>query len=667
MLDLGTLYGKIELDSKGAIDGLKNIKTNSDTANGGMLSLTDTFKGFAMKALAITVVITAVKKVADGIASCVNKALDLDKSLNGLQASTGATNEEMAGLETSLKNIYANNYGESFEDIANALAEVKTQTGLAGEELEKTTENALAMRDTFGMEVNESIRSVDMMMKQFGLTSDEAYNLIAQGAQNGLDKNDNLLDSVNEYSVHFSQLGFNAEEMFNMFSNGAKSGVFDIDKLGDAVKEFGIRAKDGSNTTVEAFNILNLNADEMQEKFAQGGEVAKEAFNEVIVALNNCDNEVDKNIAGVNLFGTMWEDLGADAISALTETNGAISITATNLEDIKNIKYDDFGSALAGIGRQLEIGIMLPIGEKILPILNTFANWINENLPKIKEVIGKIMKEISLIINSVLDIIKGIWEKWGNEITIYLSGFWEGLKITVETAINIIKDVINIVTALIKGDWEAVWENIKKLFSDCWEGIKAFLETSLNTMVNLIVSIGGKIKEKFIEIWNKVKATFREKWTEICEWFNKKITDIVDTVVGIKNKMFDAGKKIFTSLWDGIKSIWKNISDWVSEKVDWLIDKVTFWKSESSKMDSSSNADGSHRTGLRSVPFDDYRAILHKGEMVLTQPEAERYRQGQSSTSNAQINMNFYNVKEERTAFRVNREVKQTLKTLGFA
>ena len=87
-----------------------------------------------------------------------------------------------------------------------------------------------------------------MMMKQFGVTSDEAFNLIAQGAQNGLDKNGNLLDSINEYSVHFKQLGFDAEDMFNMFSNGAKAGVFDVDKLGDAVKEFGIRCKDGSNT-----------------------------------------------------------------------------------------------------------------------------------------------------------------------------------------------------------------------------------------------------------------------------------------------------------------------------------------------------------------------------------------------------------------------------------
>ena len=162
----------------------------------------------------------------------------------------------MDGLKESLLSIQGGNYGESFEDVAESLASVKQQTGLADQALEDFTRNALVLRDTFDMEVPQSTRAADMMMKQFGVTGTEAFNLIAQGAQEGLNKNDNLLDSINEYSVHFKQLCFDAEEMFNMFSNGAETGVFDVDKLGDAVKEFGIRAKDGSKTTTEAFEAL---------------------------------------------------------------------------------------------------------------------------------------------------------------------------------------------------------------------------------------------------------------------------------------------------------------------------------------------------------------------------------------------------------------------------
>ena len=49
-----------------------------------------------------------------------------------------------------------------------------------------------------------------------------------------------------------------------------------IDKVGDAVKEFNLRAKDGSNTTIEAFQALGMNADEMTKRFAAGGDTGKE-------------------------------------------------------------------------------------------------------------------------------------------------------------------------------------------------------------------------------------------------------------------------------------------------------------------------------------------------------------------------------------------------------
>ena len=192
-------------------------------------------------------------------------------AMHDFQARTGASTEEMAAFEETAERLYNANFGESINDIAQSMAEVKQQTGQTGTALEDTTKYALMLRDTFDWDVRESVRSVDMMMRQFGITAEEAYTLLAQGAQNGLDKNDNLLDSLNEYSTYFAQLGFDAEQTFNMLAAGAESGTFDIDKLGDAMKEFGIRVKDGSDTTVEAFRLLGLNADEMQAKFAAGG------------------------------------------------------------------------------------------------------------------------------------------------------------------------------------------------------------------------------------------------------------------------------------------------------------------------------------------------------------------------------------------------------------
>lgn len=123
------------------------------------------------------------------------------------------------------------------------------------------------------------------MMDNFGISGEEAMNLIASGAQNGLDYSGELLDSISEYSVQFGKMGLDAEDMFAIFQKGAESGAFNLDKVGDAVKEMSIRVVDGSDTTREGFELIGLNADEMSAKFAAGGEMAKEAFNETIDAL----------------------------------------------------------------------------------------------------------------------------------------------------------------------------------------------------------------------------------------------------------------------------------------------------------------------------------------------------------------------------------------------
>lgn len=187
----------------------------------------------------------------------------------------------------------------------------------------------------------------NMLMDQFGISGDEAFNLIAQGAQNGLDKNGDLLDSINEYSVHFKSLGLDAEDMFNSLANGAESGTFSVDKLGDAVKEFGIRVKDG--TANDAFKQLGLDADATAAAFARGGDEASAAFAAVTDALFAMEDPLAQNALGVQMFGTMWEDLGAEGVKALTNLNGEISNTTDALGAINEVNVPSTLEATSGV------------------------------------------------------------------------------------------------------------------------------------------------------------------------------------------------------------------------------------------------------------------------------------------------------------------------------
>ena len=155
-------------------------------------------KGIAAVGTAAAAIGTAV---VAGLGYAVSQADEAKGALNDFCAATGTATDEADQYKQVMENIYNGNYGEGFEDIAASMATVKQQAGdMGADELERMTTNALTLRDTFDMDVAESTRAATQLMQKFGLSGDEAYNLIAQGAQQGLNQNGDLLDVINEYS-----------------------------------------------------------------------------------------------------------------------------------------------------------------------------------------------------------------------------------------------------------------------------------------------------------------------------------------------------------------------------------------------------------------------------------------------------------------------------------
>lgn len=309
-----------------------------------------------------------------------------NSAVNDIKAGTGLVGEELDNMSAVLKDVYGSNFGDSMEDAAAGITAVYQATGLTDEALAETTKGAYALADTFGYDIAESARAAKAMMTNFGISGEEAMGMIAAGAQNGLDYSGELIDTVSEYSVQFAKLGFSADEMFSIFQQGADSGAWNLDKVGDAVKEFSIRSIDGSKTTTEAFTALGLNADEMMAIFAAGGDEATYAFQGVLAELMAMDDQVARDAIGVSLFGTQWEDLGTEAMSALLNMESGAYNAEDALGKINSVKYDNLTDAIEGIKRQAEVSL--------LPLASTVANAFTQIGP----VIGELFEDLGPII-----------------------------------------------------------------------------------------------------------------------------------------------------------------------------------------------------------------------------------------------------------------------------
>jgi phage-related minor tail protein len=571
----------INKSTKDSSNSIEKMADDTKKAEGSMSGSFGTMAATAGKA-AVGIAALGAAAVGAAIIKGISTADELKKSLNGLQAATGSADKVMGDMKESMLELYNQNFGESFEDIGKSMATVAQQTGLVGPELTDLTKAALTMRDTFEFDVNESLRSAKMLSDQFGISGEKAYDLIAQGAQKGLDKNGDLLDTVNEYSVQFKGLGFSSEQMFNMLANGAANGTFSVDKLGDAVKEFGIRSKDGSKTSAEGFQALGLNAQDITAKFAAGGKTATDAFQLVTTKLIEMKDPVAQNAAGVALFGTQFEDLGIKGIAALTNMNGSISLSKNALEDINTVKYDSFGEAITGLGRQFETGLLLPVTDKVMPTLNQFANMINDNMPTIKQVISDAMDAVGKAFDYAFGIIKANLLPILNDLWTWIKPYIPQIQKTIQEAFDIVSK--KVIPSLID-IFTTLTENVMPLVGDIFTWIVKNIMPPLVTVFKYIASELvplladqfkkwiPKISDIMKELWAFIKpildaliAAFKAAWPAISTVISAAVK-VIGTQIDIALSVIKGIIKFLTGVftgdwkkaWDGIKGIFIDI------------------------------------------------------------------------------------------------------------
>ena len=684
-------------------DTLENARNSADEFDNSLEdveeSAEDTGDGFTVLKGAIS------DLVADALNFAIDKFKELmtsaDQALNTLQVKTGLSSDEMSKFKDEMNDLYKNNYGESLEDIAESFAKV-TQNSKETDpsKIKDLVKNAIVLRDSFGYEIPESMRAVNMLIDQFGLTGEEAFNLIAQGTQNGLDKNEDLLDTINEYGVHYHNLGYSAEEFFNSLKNGTDAGTFSVDKLGDAMKEFDIIAKEGSDETVNAWatlglvqgdnseriqattdeiskqkekiadlekklkyayieqgnfnektdelkkmkmadniadweselsdlkNGLSLNEkglkemqnaggdtkytiSELMSAFNEGGDKAKEATQDVMNALFELDDETERNALGVQLFGTMWEDLQADGVKALSKIDGEFDKTAETMKEIDSIKYDDIGSALGVLGRTIETEIIRPFVDKVVPPIKDFIGWLIENIPIVESTLAGIgtamatmfvAKQIMAVVNS--------WKAYKTATEGASIAQWLLNSAQLASPMTLIIGLIaGLVTAFVvlwnkseafRNFWIELWENIKSItsevvtavgefFSGLWENIKSVYSTvaewfseKFTAVKDAIITVITPILDFFSEVWAKIKEFF----TPAVEWFKElfssvwqTIKDIWDNITGFLEGCWELIKVVFTpvaewfkekfsSAWNGIKDIFSAVKGWFTDRWD---------------------------------------------------------------------------------------------------
>ena len=521
--------------------------------------------------------------VADGITAvkdgAVELATDSSKAYAQFAAQTGIAADAMDGYKKAIQDVYLDNFGESLEEVAEKMGKVKETTGeLDPSKLKEMTENAMTLEDTFDMDLSESLRGAEALMTHFGLTSEQAFDLLASGAQNGLNYSDELGDNVAEYSGKFAEAGYSAKDYFELLKNGSQGGAYNLDKVNDSINEVTTRLADG--TIEEGLGNFSDKTKETFEAWKTGGATQKDVIDSIVADIQGTTNEQEKMNMAALAFGTMAEDGGTKFIEALSSTGSAFDDTKGKMQDLMSVKYDDIESSISGLGRAIRQNVLQPVVDEVTPKVTESIQEITGKIPeavqKVQEmlpVLGGVATAVGVVtaalkVQAAVTAVKTAMD--AAQVTT-LSGLIaaEWAQATAAAAafapylliVAAITAVIAAIVLLVK-NWDTVKAKcieVAQIIGEKWNEISAAIQTAVSTAFNTASSVVSTVTAA---IQTAVSTAFNAMKTAVTTAVNATKTAVTTVWNGIKSTVstvVNAVRTTVTTVWNGIRSVTSSV------------------------------------------------------------------------------------------------------------
>uniref|UniRef100_UPI0005CDEDF3 phage tail tape measure protein n=1 Tax=Bacillus cereus TaxID=1396 RepID=UPI0005CDEDF3 len=532
--------------------------------------------------------------------SIVNTAIEFDGSQRKIQASLGLTGKGAENLQKIAVDTWKKGFGENLEEVDNALIKVyQNMREVPHEELQGASENVLTLAKVYDVDLNEATRGAGQLMSQFGLSTQETFDLLAAGAQEGLNYSDELFDNLSEYAPLFKQGGFSAQEMFTILANGTKSGSYNLDYINDLVKEFGIRVQDGSKGVSEGFGDLSEETQKVWKSFNEGKGTAADVFNAVLGDLQKMDDKVKANQIGVALFGVKWEDMGAEAVLSLNNVHGGLGDVTGRMDEMKKLQEESLGQQFQKALRETQAALE-PLGKK-------FAELAKDILPPIVDGVKAVMDWFSKLseADQTLLIVMGALSTAFiilTPIVAALAVSFGALNLAFLPVIATIAAVSLVITGIIMliKNWGAItdwlsekWSQFKEWFGELWSGIVQacsdgwsatvdYFSGAWSDFLNMVNEFFEPIGQFFTDLWTGISDTASEIWTGITDYFSESWSSFIELADSILSPLGEFFSGLWTgivetatSIWDQLKTAWQETWNTIVTVLDPIISLIS--------------------------------------------------------------------------------------------
>ena len=328
-------------------------------------------------------------------------------------------------------------------------------TGKSGDDLKAFRNEVQAVADSFNADFRETLIATNALSKQFGISANEALQLVKDGFLAGGDANGEFLDTLKEYPAYFKEAGISADQFVAIVTQTNKMGIFS-DKGVDAIKEANLRLREMTTATAAALDGIGISSEQVQKDLQTGTKTTFDVIQDVSAKLAELpDNAATVGAAIADIFGGPGEDAGLQYLRTLKDIS-------TNMDEVKGKAGVLAQLQEEQLQSQIELqnalsGLFDATGGNLETLTTQAKVFVNQGLTAIiKGVIDVVNYLIELYNESVL--IRAIW-----------NGIVAGFKTTFDTLGNLFGFFIDIVKATgtaLKGAFTLDFDEVKKGLAD---------------------------------------------------------------------------------------------------------------------------------------------------------------------------------------------------------
>lgn len=249
------------------------------------------------------------------------------------------------------------------------------------------------------------------------------------------------------------------------------------------------------------------------------------------------------------------------------------------------------------------------ISAKIQEVVAFVQPYVEAAMQVIGQVVTQVITDLTPVIQSIGEAFSAAWS--------LVQTVWAWASAFFQAIFQAIVVIFTPFAPIISGFFQGAWIIIQSI----WNVAVSFFQTVFDLITGVFSTIDAVLSGDFQSAWESIQGIFEG----VFGFFSTVGQNVVEGIKGGIAAFWGGLVSFVQGLWDGIKSIFViNASD----------------------VKNNTGSDGSHAGGMDYVPYNNYVANLHRGEMVLTADEADAYRRGNSGGGGFTVNQTIYAAKQ---------------------